>query len=150
MCLVIKKLPSTKQDGRVVQCHKSLVLMANGVYCTPCYYGAVDKNGFLFPKKQSERKNFYFDTRIEGGFIHAHIRKKDTYWLDSEIYPSYAFGVAAYGLDDLVCRGLYIPDVDSTRSYEEKKQKIKLLKSYPSPSALLKAFPELVRIKKYL
>ena len=155
MCLIITKVP---QNDRIVKCYKIVRYynLDEDWYCTPYYDAKIPDDGILLPERASERKNFSIKTRIDGGFIHAYINKRH---VDSKhrCFLSYAFRVESYGghwngmpTTDLICRGLYIPGLDKTRSYGKILEVKRMLNSDPSTKDLIKEFPRLRRVERFL
>lgn len=155
MCLFITKVP---QNDRIVKCYKVVRYSYSDEedYYTPFYDVKIPDDGILLPSRASERKNFPIRTKINGGFIHAYINKQR---VDSKhrCFLSYAFRVESYGNDwpgfpttDLICRGLYIPGLDKTRSYGKILEVKRMLNRNPSTKDLIKEFPRLRRVAKFL
>lgn len=86
MCLIVKEVPATLNDGAVVQCYKDLLGRQTW------YKGyTVPTHGWLIPVKFQKVKIF-LDNRVHSGVIHAYSRR--TY---SGVHVSYAINVLAYG-----------------------------------------------------
>lgn len=146
MCLVIKEAV----NKRIVKCYKKLRLHTIGEsYTTPFYCELIPEDGILIPRRDSERKTYKIGNKIHGGFIHAYSEKISIFVDNEYLFKAYAFGVKAYGFRDLVCRGLYIPDLDNTRSQRETRKVEKRLKE-ASIKELVEMFPRLRRVAKLL
>jgi hypothetical protein len=143
MCLTVRNVPANKQ---IIICKKSLHYTGS-VYVTPFYGKEIPKNGWLFPHRMAAT-DLIDGAKVRGGYIHAYTDKKIEYpW--SSYYRAYAFGVSAYNesMTELVCRALYIPDMDRRQSDTER---IILGFSRYNKTELLKKLPILKRIEKYL
>ena len=153
MCLVIKTVP---QNDRIVKCYKVFRMRFGAKPVTPFMWQPIPTDGILLPGKTSERKSFEPETVIDGRFIHAYIKRKKADYCIS-CFLSYAFRVEAYGSNglgrpttDLICRGLYIPGLDKTRSYGKILEVKRMLDGDPSTEDLIKEFPRLRRIGRFL
>lgn len=143
MCLTVRKVPTKKQ---IIICKKTLYTY-NGLCTTPFYGKEVRQDGWLFPDRV-RNSSIGDGDKIRGGYIHAYTKKKAEYeW--AIYYRAYAFGVAAYNADmtEFVCRALYIPYADKTKSDTED---IILSFARYNKGQILKALPVLKRIEKYL
>lgn len=147
MCLTIKEV----SNERIVKCYKKLRLhtTVEPSYITPFYCELIPEDGILVPRRDSERKTFKTGNKIHGGFIHAYAQKVRIFADNEYLFKAYAFGVKAYGISELICRGLYIPSLDKTRS-QRKIREVKKRLNEASTEELVEMFPRLKRIAKFL
>lgn len=166
MCLTIESVDLDPSVGRIRKCYKTLSKDYSPPYAlnknkgdslsiipnwmTPYRYIRVPDDGILLPHENSKKKKFFYGSSIKGRFIHGYYKRPTNYYI-GHIFTAYAFRVEAYGdYEDLICRGMYIPNVDITRSRPKIREVKKMLNSNPSTKDLIKEFPRLRRIERFL
>lgn len=137
MCLNISWWPNTVKEGLAVKCVKKLrYVPREHRWITPFQGTGVPRDGVLVPET---RCRFYrhgnqiskrIGAVIYGGAIHAFRHSQnysggsrkwwayDSGWETEK--EAYAFGVKAYGSNDLACSFLYIPDIDKSEYKKER------------------------------
>lgn len=139
MCLYIEH----RVDINILKCFKILGGSIKTGFYTPYRGTRVNNNGWLVPTKMSKRQYFDQGSKINGGFIHAFKKMKVT---DGR-RKAYAIQVVAFGNPSsyhlnndkhLVCRAMYIPDADTTKS---KKETMEFLDGNPSIEQIIEKFP---------
>lgn len=121
MCLYVKK-SFVKNPIPVVYCWKELYIyykMYNKkIAYTPFKNAKIKEDGTLYPQRpRYPNKEFKYHSAIEGGFIHAFQKKPKQKSLNHhiQIFKAIATDVIAIGHNnDLICKALYIPDLDLT------------------------------------
>lgn len=109
---------------------------------TPYRSSYINTNGWIFP---SERTKFVRKNEYHGGFIHAYKNNNAIYTFSisvKELFPALAINVLAQGVyNDIICRALYIPDADMTRTSYESEQYMKDLMACVSNKELIDSEP---------
>lgn len=157
MCLLVRK----EIKVLVKKCYKKMKLISNGTLTTPyqgysCRYDGLMIPGVDFPKKIIKK-----DAIIESGYIHAYTYTdkdfstntigmgnteitSDLSIHDVVYLKSYAFWAEATGYRyDLVCRALYIPQLDLTN---RRNIRVSMLENRYNKTRLIKEFKPLEKI----
>lgn len=116
MCLYVMEVPANLRASNAVRCWKKLdpVPPVYGWFRTPYQGVTVPLDGILLPHGKSPlpaNGSATYGSEIYGGAIHASVGRPQCY----DHYLAYAFGVIAYGADDLACAMLYVPTADRTK-----------------------------------
>ena len=142
MCLVVSHVPISRSAGMIVPCVKKVdwSLWTRRQFETYNLGYRIPTHGVLLPGYAANDCKVYQGDEINGGYIHAYIedtplRKHARSKYGPMLFPAYAFGVVAYGDEDLICKALYIPKCDLHASRRKKMlSKIKSLLRSKSPS----------------
>ena len=144
MCLSVKYVPRTNQDGLIV---KSFKLLSEPSYFynywkTPFFDKKV-VNGWLFPRNLFKNKKvYYYNDIINGGFIHSYQKRVEEGFLNKKVFTSYSFFVKAYGKNkDMVSKALFIPKLGSKEDNEKLRYLLSLKRL--TTNSIIKQFPKL-------
>lgn len=121
MCLLVLR-SFVKHPIPQVTCWKLLEKQSYG-WITPYLWNKIPRNGKLTPNQPSKRTTeFKTLNTIEKGYIHAFTTRKEAEIAQKrlgenhhEVFLAIATDVTAIGYaNDLICKALYIPELDLT------------------------------------
>ena len=164
MCLSVTYVPKNHEESLVIPVWKEMFKKIINYY-TPYYNAKCDNNGLLYKDnlysirserfnyqtesedKSHSRKFYYYGDILEHHVVHSYYEKPDfkTSFV-SEIFSSYAIGVAAYGdSNDVGSIALYIPELDKSKLKGKRANYLK--NNEHKISDLMKLFPSLDKLK---
>lgn len=153
MCLSVKEVPTSKAAGAIVPCWKYLT-KNDGKLVTGYMDYPLPSDGWLFPKKQSKKKELFNNDIVDVGWIHAMTYcNQHGGGPDDCSRKAYAFLVGGYEETwGLVCRGLFIPSIDEDNASAKATEKriSKLVKRWETlrQRDLMGLHPELDKVIK--
>lgn len=124
MCLTVKR-SFVKNPIPSAYCWKVIERIDDGSWLTPFQETKIPKTGILIPRTKSKRKHeFHIGANVYGSYIHActtlnrakiiHM-EENFFSYGLKIFKAIATDIVAIGYDnDLICKALYIPELDLT------------------------------------